>query len=273
MLENYSGSTRIVPIVGHPIAQVQAPVRVTKAFEKRGVNAICVPIHVEPANLKCFVEAFRHFQNADGLICTVPHKLAAYEYCDEVSDLARFLKTVNVIRRTPDGRLQGDMFDGVAMVSACRDSGCVFEGRRALLVGAGGAGTAIAYAIATAGVSELVIADVDHERSAKLAARLSARGHPVRAGNADSGAFDIVINATPMGMRDGDPLPVPATALKPGVFVGDVVTAPSIPPLIAAARAAGCGTSTGSEMSTTVCDLMVDFLINGNKESNMVQKS
>lgn len=273
MLENYSGSTRIVPIVGHPIAQVQAPVRVTTAFEKRGVDAICVPIHVRPENLKSFMDAARHFENADGLMFTVPHKLAAYEYCDDVSDLARFLQSVNIIRRTPDGRLQGDMFDGVAMLSACRDNGCVFEGRRALLVGAGGAGTAIAYAIATSGVLELVIADVDHERSAQLAARLSAQGHPVRSGNADSEAFDIIINATPMGMRPGDPLPVPMTALKPGVFVGDVVTAPSIPPVIAAARAAGCGTSTGSDMSIKVCELMVDFLINGNEESNKVKKS
>jgi shikimate dehydrogenase len=272
LLENYSGSTRIVPIIGHPIAQVQAPVRVTKAFEKRGVNAICVPIHVRPENFKSFMDAARHFENADGLIFTVPHKLAAYEYCDEVSDLARFLRSVNTIRRTPDGRLQGEMFDGAAMLSACRVNGCVFEGRRALLVGAGGAGTAIAYAIATSGVSELVIADVDHERSAQLAARLSAQGHPVRAGNGDSEAFDIVINATPMGMQPGDPLPVPATTLKPGMFVGDVVTAPSIPPLIAAARAAGCGTSTGSEMSIKVCELMTDFLINGNEKSNMVQK-
>lgn len=272
MLDNYSGSTRIVPIVGHPIAQVKAPVRVTRAFEARGVDAICVPIHVQPGNFNRFMEAFRHFENAGGLILTVPHKLAAYEYCDDVSDLARFLRSINVIKRTPDGRLQGDMFDGIALLSACRASGCVFEGRRALLVGAGGAGTAIAHAIATAGVSELVISDVDRERSAKLAARLSAQGHSVRAGNADSGAFDIVINATPLGMRAGDPLPIPATMLTPGVFVGDVVTVPSVPPLIAAARTAGCDTSTGSDMSNAVCELMVDFLITGDGESNEVQR-
>jgi shikimate dehydrogenase len=273
MLANYSGTTRIVPIVGHPIAQVKAPVRVTVAFERRGVDAICVPIHVVPANLKAFMEAFRHFENASGLILTVPHKLAAYEYCDDVSDLARFLRSINVIRRTPDGRLHGDMFDGVAMLAACRASGCAFEGRRALLVGAGGAGTAIAHAIATAGVSELVVSDVDRERSENLAARLSAQGHAVRAGNADCGAFDIVINATPLGMRAGDPLPIPVTMLKPGVFVGDVVTVPSVPPVIAAARAAGCGTSTGSDMSHAVCELMVDFLISGDGEPNKVQRT
>jgi shikimate dehydrogenase len=272
MLANYSGSTRIVPIVGHPIAQVKAPVRVTDAFERRGVDAICVPIHVLPANLKAFMEAFRHFENASGLILTVPHKLAAYEYCDDVSDLARFLRSINVIRRTPDGRLYGDMFDGIAMLTACRASGCAFEGRRALLVGAGGAGTAIAHAIATAGVSELVISDVDRERSAKLAERLAAQGHPVRAGKVDSGGFDIVINATPLGMRAGDELPIPATMLAPGVFVGDVVTVPSTPPLIVAARAAGCGSSTGSDMSHAVCELMVDFLIAGAGHSDEGQR-
>jgi shikimate dehydrogenase len=271
MLDNYSGSTRIVPIIGHPIAQVKAPVRVTRIFENRGVDAICVPIHVQPANLKRFMEAFRHFENADGLILTVPHKLAAYEYCDDVSDLARLVRSINVIRRAPDGRLAGDMFDGIAMLSACRANGCVFEGRRALLVGAGGAGTAIAHAIAAAGVSELVISDVDRERSTKLAARLSALGHPVRAG--DAGDLDIVINATPLGMRPGDLLPVPMTLLKPGVFVGDVITVPAISPLIAAARAAGCNTSTGSDMSNAVCELMVDFLITADENSNRVQRT
>jgi shikimate dehydrogenase len=260
MLENYSGATRIVPIVGHPIAQVRAPVRITRAFESRGVDAICVPVHVEPPNLARFMDAFRHFKNAAGVVFTVPHKIAAYEFCDGVSSLARSLQSVNVIKRTDDGLFYGDMFDGVAMVDVCRDKGCVFEGRRALLLGAGGAGTAIAQAVAAAGVSELIIADLDRERSETVAGRLSAAGHAVRVGSAEASGFDIIINATPMGMRDGDPLPVPQAALRPGVFVGDVVTSPEIPALIAAARSVGCATSTGSDMSNKVCELIADFL-------------
>lgn len=263
MLENYSGATRIVPIIGHPIAQVKAPLRVTRIFEARGVDAICIPVHVQPRNLRNFMEAFRSIENADGLIITVPHKLAVYEYCDEVTELARCLESINVIKRMEDGRLIGGMFDGIAMVSACRDNGCAFEGRRALLIGAGGAGTAIAHAIAAAGVSELVVTDVDGERSQRVTARLAADGHPVRVAQDDASTFDIIVNATPLGMRDVDPLPVPSGTLARGMFVGDVVTMPLVSPLIVAARAVGCKTSTGTDMSNKVCELIVDFLADG----------
>lgn len=263
MLSHLSGSTRIVPIVGDPIAQVKSPAGVTAAFSERGVDAVCIPMHIAAADFPAFMQLVRRWQNCAGVIITVPHKFAAFEACDTASDRAGFLRTVNTIRRTADGRLHGDMFDGLGFVAACDDKGCEFSGRKALLVGAGGAGTAIAHAVTSVGVDILGIADVDAARREALVAHLASAGFPVEARPADAAGFDIVLNATPMGMRLGDPLPVPAAGLMPTTFVGDVVTDPDPSPLIAAARARGCRTSTGADMFGKVRDLMVDFLLAG----------
>ncbi len=207
MLESYSGATRLVPVVGDPIAQVKSPFGVTEAFAQRGADKICVPMQVAPADFAAFVACMRAMKNVDGLIVTVPHKFAAFAACDATSDRAAFLGTVNTIRRLPDGRLLGDMFDGIGFVEACRENGCVFAGRRALLVGAGGAGTAIAHAVVLAGVSRLSISDVDAARRDALVARLAGAGLPAAAGGPDPADADIVLNATPLGMRAGDPPP------------------------------------------------------------------
>lgn len=258
-----SGATRLVPIVGDPIAQVQAPTGVTAAFAQRGLDIACVPMQVAPADFADFVTLIRAMKNCTGAIITVPHKFAAFAACDTTSPRARFLRTVNTMARGPDGRLHGDMFDGLGFVASCRANGCVFPGQRALLVGAGGAGTAIAHAVAEAGVAALGIADLDQRRQADLVERLAAAGFSVTASPADATVWDIVLNATPMGMRAGDPLPVPEATIGAKVFVGDVVTAPDPSPLIAAARRLGCPTSTGVEMFGHVRDLIVDFLLAG----------
>ena len=265
MLEQFSGATRLYPVVGDPIAQVKSPGGVTRAFEEQGADALCYPVQVSPADFPAFMAVARATKNMDGVIITVPHKFAAHDLCDSRTERAAFLKSVNTIIRRPDGSLHGDMFDGLGYVAACEENGCVFTGKRALLVGAGGAGTAIAHAVASAGVSELVIAEMDHARRDDLVARLKAAGFNVSAGPADATGFDIVLNATPMGMREGDPLPVPAETLRGSMFVGDVVTKPEVPPLIATARALGCKTSNGAAMFTKVRDLMVAFLLGASK--------
>ena len=261
MLENLSGATRLVPVVGDPIAQVKSPFGVTRAFEARGADVICIPIQVAPADWTTFIAAIRAMKNVDGLIATVPHKFAAYEICDSATERAEFLGTVNTIRRLPDGRLHGDMFDGLGFVAACEANGCNFNGKRALLVGVGGAGTAIAHAVAKAGVASLTLADLDLARRDGLIDRLKGAGFPVAAGSNDASGYDIVLNATPLGMREGDPLPILPGSLQPGQFVGDVVTKPEVPPLIVEARRLGLKTSPGTAMFEKVRDLMVDFLL------------
>lgn len=256
-----SGATRVHFIVGDPIAQVKSPHGVSQAFRERGMDAMVMPAHVAPADLSGWVRGVSLARNVDGIIVTVPHKFACTALCGSLSERAAFLGAVNTMRRNTDGSWHGDMFDGLAFVEALRAHGCEPSGQQALLVGAGGAGTAIAHALVLAGVSRLAIHDGDAARRDALVARLAALGHGlVTAGSADPSGHDLVLNATPAGMRDGDALPVDVDKLSRTAFVGCVVTQPAVTPLIAAARARGLRTSTGTDMFAKVRDLMVDFL-------------
>lgn len=261
MMLQLDGATRLVPIVGDPIAQVKSPAGMSAAFAEAGRNTLVVPAHVAPADLERWFEGQRVARNVDGIIVTVPHKFAAFRLCDTTSEAAGFLRSVNTIRRSADGGWHGDMFDGIGYVRAAKAAGCRFEGGRVLLVGTGGAGTAIARAVADAGVGELALHDADVARRDDLIARLRSTGAPVVAGSRDPRGFDVVLNATPLGMRPGDPLPVDGDGLAGSMFVGCVVTEPKVPPLVERARALGCRTMTGADMFREVRDLMLDFLL------------
>lgn len=259
---NISGKTRLCFIVGDPIAQVKSPASVSQAFHDAGLDALCVPAHVTPADLAGWVEHMSKAKNVDGLIATVPHKFACFAHCATASDRAVFLGAVNTMRRNQDGTWHGDMFDGMGYVEALTSKGCNPEGQRALIVGAGGAGSAIAYSLMTAGVAELAIHDEDHVRRDSLAGRLAGLDlGKVSIGSPDPRGFGIVINATPLGMKPDDPHPVVSGHFTPDQFVGCVITVPAVPPMIGVARAKGCNTMTGADMFARVCDLMVQFLI------------
>ena len=262
MLNNFSGATRVYFIVGDPIAQVKSPFGVTQAFEQAGRDAVCVPAHVATADLPAWLDGVSKSRNVDGVIVTVPHKFDCYSLCTTASPRAEFLKTVNTMRRLADGSWHGDMFDGLGYVQAMRLKGCAPEGQTALLVGAGGAGSAIAHSLVMAGVRELAIHDPDTTRRDTLVARLAGLGlTQVSAGSPNPAGCDIAINATPIGMKDTDPLPLEVQGLSRNTVVGCVITAPAVTPLITAANALGCRTMTGADMFAQVRDLMVNFLL------------
>jgi shikimate dehydrogenase len=262
MTFSLSGATRVHFIVGDPIAQVKSPAGVSQAFQEAGLNAVCVPAHVSAPDLAAWHRGVSLQQNVDGIIVTVPHKFAYAGLCDSLSERARFLGGVNTLRRRLEGGWHGDMFDGLGFVEAMLGKGCKPRGRRALLAGAGGAGSAIAYELVMSGVSELAIHDPDEARREGLIARLAGLGRTrVVGGSADPVGFDIVINATPLGMKPGDPLPIDASRFSASQFVGCVITMPAVSPLVEAARAKGCSTLVGTDMFARVRDLMVDFLM------------
>ena len=262
MLENFSGATRVHLIVGDPIAQVKSPFGVTQAFEQHGKDAVCVPAHVPSKDLKQWFEGASLARNVDGIIVTVPHKFDCHALCQTSSPRAEFLGAVNTIRRNKDGSWHGDMFDGLGYVKAIESKGFDLKNKKALLVGAGGAGSAIAHSLVLAGVHELAIHDESNERRESLITRLNSLNMGrVDTGSADPTGFDVAINATPVGMREGDPSPIHLDAITPHMFIGCVITAPAISPLIAAARAKGCNTVTGAEMFAQVRELMVQFLL------------
>jgi len=163
-----NGSTRVLGVVGDPIAQVRAPRVWTALFQLNGVNAVCVPLHVQSAGLPALFEAARAVRNVQGLIITIPHKPAALQLIDEPTHRARQVGAVNVVCLSPDGRLRGDILDGEGLVSGLPAAGQAIDGRRALIVGCGGVGSAIAFAVASARVREIALSDVLPQRAEQL---------------------------------------------------------------------------------------------------------
>jgi shikimate dehydrogenase len=262
VLENLSGETRLFPIIGDPIKYAESPARLTGSFGARGHNGVCVPMQVPEGNLDEVMRGLTLALNVDGILVTMPHKFTAFTHCATSSDRARMLGVVSVIRRNPDGTWHGDMLDGLAFLKAQKDQGAQPKGSRVLLVGAGGAGGAIAIALLREGVRELIIHDRDEARTAKLVNLVSTLGDArVTAGPPDPTGCDMVCNATPMGMEDGDPLPVGANLLASSMFVGDVIAGHGVTPFLKAAQAAGCKTANGGQMVEAVQDIVVDFML------------
>jgi shikimate dehydrogenase len=262
MIPAPTGATRLYVIDGDPIAQVRSPAGVSAAFAARGHDGILMPVQVAPADLPDFLAVATRLKNLDGIVVTIPHKFTCYRACTSATDRAHFLGVVNLMRRRADGSWHGDMVDGLGFVGAARAKGIDPQGMRALLVGAGGAGSAIARELVEAGVSELAVHDSSAERRDALIGRLNALGKaPVRAGIRDPQGFDFVANATPAGMKQGDPLPVDVARLAPSAYCGCVITRPEVSPFIAAARKLGCVTATGTDMYQQHQGIMVDFLL------------
>ena len=261
-MPNLSGETRLHVIVGDPVAQTKSPTGLTAEFAAREVDAVCVPVHVTAEDFDAFMVAAKRIRNLDGIVVTIPHKFAALRHCDEVSERATVLGSVNVLHRIDGGRWRGDMTDGVAMAAALEKAGCKLAGRHALLVGAGGAGSAVALALLEADVASLAIAEVDAARRNSLIGRLAAR-YPknVALGTSDPTGFDLIVNATPVGMASDDPLPVDAAQLAPGACVADLITRPVVTPLLEAARRGGCLIVTGTDMFAVQAGTMADILL------------
>ncbi len=256
------GATRLLIIVGDPIAQVKSPAGMTEALQAAGRNAVVAPIHVSPGNLAALLDGMSQTGNLDGIIVTIPHKFACYRHCATATPRAHALAAVNVMRRNPDGTWHGEMLDGLGFVAAARAHGGEPAGQRVLLAGAGGAGSAIGLALLEAGAAHLDIHDTDPARRDTLIALLN-RPHPGKTGigGPDPRGYGFVANATPAGMRPSDPHPIDVAAISPETFAGCVITAPTVSPWIAAARARGCRTATGTDMYTAEQGLMRTFLL------------
>ncbi|MGB3876495.1 MAG: shikimate dehydrogenase [Shinella zoogloeoides] len=256
-----TGKTRVLGILADPIGHVKAPPGINAIAIRRERDAVMVPFQVAPEHLAAFATSLRTLKSFDGGIVTVPHKGAMADICDEITPRARMMGAVNVIRREDDGRLVGDMLDGAGFVAGLASEGISVKGRRVYLVGAGGAASAIAFAMIEAGVSHLTLANRTSAKAQDLCDRI--RGHApdlsVSVGTADPAGHDIVINGTSLGMKPGDPLPLDGAGLAPGMVVAEVVMEPEITPLLAAARDAGCRIHLGKPMLEQQLELMASF--------------
>lgn len=261
MQSELNGETQVFFIIGDPIAQVKSPGLLTARFSERGVNAVCVPGHVERNGMSAFMAGLNALKNAPGLVITVPHKQVSLGYCDQLTTRAQFAQSVNVMRYSEDGWI-GDNTDGRGYVNGILAEGGTIAGKRVLLVGAGGAGASIAYEFLAAGCDHLAICEIDEARRDGLIARLEAAfPGKLSVGSSDPTGFDIIANATPLGMRATDPLPVQVDKLHAGQFAACPITKPARSPFIEAAAAKGCQTMPGIGMFRAQEELLVDALL------------
>jgi shikimate dehydrogenase len=264
------GTTRLVAHFGDPIAPVKAPMIYNPYFERHAIDVAVVPMGVTTADYPAALRAMFRMTNALGAIVTMPHKRATVDLLDDCSPRVRSAGSCNAIVRRPDGALFGELFDGVGFVRALERNGFRVAGSRCLVVGAGGAGSAIAAALATAGAGALAIRDIAPDHTEALLARLRAHQPQVAAaaGGADPSGFDLVVNASSLGMTAHDGLPVDIARLPATAFVADVVMTPEVTPLLAAARARGCRTQPGIDMLFEQIPLYLEFFGLGHTSSD-----
>ena len=245
-----TGKTRLLAIVGDPIDKARSPEGFCRMFELNGHDVIMVPVHVAAADLAAVVAGLKTTRNLDGIVATMPHKVAAMAFADEVLETGRLVGAVNAIRRRRDGRWEADMFDGSGFVAGLRAQGLETKGRRVALLGAGGAGSAIAVSLCREGIASISVHELERAKAERLVATLRGAFPSVdaRAAAPDLASCDLLVNATPVGMQPDDPLPWDLAGLQPGTIVGDVTTKPEVTPFVAAARAKGAATVTGRNM-------------------------
>jgi shikimate dehydrogenase len=245
-----SGRTTLIAHLGYPTEAFKAPMIYNPYFERAGIDAVVVPMGVREEDYGRFFRPLFRLTNLRGALVTMPHKVATVALVDEVTTTARIAGACNAVLRRPDGSLLGDLFDGDGFVRGVARKGRRIAGASALVVGSGGVGSAIAASLAAAGVARLGLFDAIPAAAESLDGRLRAH-YPALAvvtGANDPAGYDIVVNATPLGMDDGDPLPVDVSRLDPGTFVGEVVMKQEITPFLRAARDRGCPIQVGTDM-------------------------
>jgi shikimate dehydrogenase len=244
------GTTALIAHIGFPTHAFKSPLIYNPYFEEAGIDAVVVPMGCRAEHFPTVLSAVFTLTNIRGALITMPHKVAAAALLDEASPAVRIAGSCNAVRRMEDGRLHGDLFDGEGFVRALRRSGCQLDGARALVIGAGGVGAAIASSLAAAGARAIALFDIHADRARALAHRL-ASVYPsleLTTDTNDPADRDIVANATPMGMHHDDPMPVNVDRIETGTWVSDVVLAPEMTPLLIAAQARGCHVQIGADM-------------------------
>ena len=255
------GRTTLIAHIGYPTESFKAPLIYNPWFDKAGVNAVVVPMGVTAEDYPDVFKALFRLRNIRGALVTMPHKVTTVGLLDAASNAVKVAGSCNAVLLRPDGTLLGDMFDGEGFTRGLKHKGLVLAGASCLVVGAGGVGSAIAASLAAEGVAALTLFDTDAAAAEGLVGRLEQHYPNVRArvGSSDPAGYDLVVNATPLGMQAGDPLPFDPSRLSPTTFVGEVVMKSEITPLLAAARARGCRYQIGTDMLFEMIPAYLEF--------------
>lgn len=264
-----TGRADVFVMLAHPVGHAKSPGIFNEIFEDRGLDSLMVPLTCKPGDFDTFWDGITAAENIKGVIVSVPYKTAVFERCTAAHDRAARVRSANSVRRQADGSWYADNFDGVGFIDGLRAGGHAVAGRKILQVGAGGAGASLAYCLAEAGASEIRLAEIDQERAASLAA-LVTKAFPscrVEVGPADPSGMDVAVNATPVGLRESDPLPMDVSRLTADMTVVDIIMEPAETALLRAAKEIGCRVQPGRPMMDFQVQAMSEFFgIDGGRQ-------
>lgn len=266
-----TGATRLYAILGDPIVQVRSPEVFTERFAAANVNAVLVPALVPAEHFDKIIPALMALGNLDGLLVTVPFKARMVPFASRLGAAAKCIGAVNALRREVDGSWTGDMFDGEGFVRGIERKGERLRGRRVMLFGAGGAGSAIACALAGAKVESIRIVDPDAGRVEALVEALR-RAFPdcdLAAATSKAADVDMIVNASPVGMRPGDGMPGDIGTLSSDTLVGDVVISESPTALIQHGLRHGCRCVNGHDMHSGQIEAITNFFAPGTPSASL----
>jgi len=256
-----TGKTTLIVHLGYPTEAFKAPMIYNPWFEMKGIDTVVVPVGVKAPQYATVVKSLFSTTNVHGALVTMPHKVTTAQLVDEITTTAKVAGACNAILRRADGSLLGDMFDGAGFVRGVERKGRRIAGARALVLGCGGVGSAIAASLAASGPAELGLFDAVSASAETLAARLRLH-YPsltVATGSNDPDGYDIVVNATPLGMNPGDPLPFDVSRISRTTFVGEVVMKEEYTPLLRAALDRGCSVQVGTDMLFEMIPAYLEF--------------
>lgn len=237
-------------MIGAPVTTVRTPPLLAAFLAAQGAPADVEVQHLEPGDLPAFMAGATADPSLDGLMVTMPHKRSIIPHLAAISAVAARAGSVNAVKRLPGGELVGAQFDGVALIDALLGAGAPVGSSCILLAGAGGAGLAIAQAVVRHGSAGLAVAERDAQLLARTVAGLAGDPRcPVSIFEAGGPArFDVLVNATPLGMKAGDRSPFEASLVSRAGWVADIVADPPRTRLAALAYEAGAALITGRDM-------------------------
>ena len=257
-----SGKTTLIAHIGFPTTAFKAPLIYNPWFDSKGIDAMVVPMSVKAEDYPVSLREIFKMDNVHGALVTMPHKVTTASLVDEVSTTAKIAGACNAILKRPDGSLLGDMFDGSGFVRGIQRNGFKCEGAKVLLVGAGGVGSAIAASLAAAGIGAISVYKTKSDTAVNLVARLQQYYPQIDTRlvyTTDVTGFDLIVNGSPLGMKDDDPLPFDLTNLSPSTFVGEVVMKKEMTPLLEIAKAKGCPYVIGTAMLFEMIPAYLEF--------------
>ena len=256
-----SGKTTLIAHIGYPTEAFKAPLIYNPWFEKHGIDAMVVPMGVKAEDYPVSLRQIFKFSNVHGALVTMPHKVTTMSLADDASITARIAGAANALLKRADGTLLADQFDGAGYARGVARKGFKTKGSRILIVGTGGVGSPIAASLAADGAASISLFDLNTASAEGLASRLK-QYYPdmeVNVTSNDPAGYDMVVNATPLGMKDTDPLPFDPERLAPTTFVGEVVMKQEITPMLKAAKARGCKYQVGTDMLFEMIPAYLEF--------------